>query len=352
MSKVMTAHRGHSPARPRRRLIVVVVVLMVVLIVAVPVVAAWLTTSPTSRSSSWRAVGLREETDALLSVPFTSGLVYAGTPSGVRRSTDSGSQWSPDRGWPAGVAVLSLALDPHDKTIVAGGGNGVVYIRADRGALGWRRISPVLGGNPLFSVAVDATAKTILVGTVGVLYRGESAGGTWRWRVAARTGDSSITSIVWAPWDARRTYASVFGVRPAVISSGDAGVTWRADARGLPATLPSQSLLANSSTKAIWLSTMGGGVWRRLGTGEWRGAARGLPQRHAMPLIADGNGVLYAGTMGDGVFTTGAANIWHSLGTGLTGGKYIVLSLALTGGSPASVLAGTSIGVFRYTITS
>ncbi len=96
---------------------------------------------------------------------------------------------------------------------------------------------------------------------------------------------------------------------------------------------------------------MGGGVWERAAGGTWHEISAGLPARHAMALVAlpgSGTRMLYAGTMGDGVYVKQAAVPWRSLGHGLLGTENTILSLAVVSGSPPGLLAGTALGVYRY----
>ncbi len=146
----------------------------------------------------------------------------------------------------------------------------------------------------------------------------------------------------------QRGYASIFGSWPPVLSTTDGGRDWRPDARGLPTTLPTESLLTvEGETTQVWLSTMGNGVWRKSGDGVWRDIDAGLPEHHAMPLTLGSTGVLYAGTMSNGVYRRQGTSVWRTLGHGLSTGNYIVLSLALVDGAAPSLLAGTASGVLR-----
>jgi hypothetical protein len=137
-----------------------------------------------------------------------------------------------------------------------------------------------------------------------------------------------------------------------VLSTGDGGRTWRADTLGLPATLPTVALLAGTpSSKQVVLSTMGGGVWQRGQDGRWRDISANLPEHHAMPIVADQRGTLYAGTMGYGVYMRQGSGSWRRLGHELSGGQYTTLALAVAGGPRPTLLAGTALGVYRLTPT-
>lgn len=301
---------------------------------------------------TWTRTGLSLEADALLADPHHAGHLYAGTTSGIWLSNDAGATWAHDGGSLAGTTVFALAMAQKNGLIVAGAANGAVYANQGHGAGSWRRISPRLDSNPIFSVSVSPSdAHVVLAGTGGALYRGVASGHGWTWRRVARTNDASVTSIAWAPWNKHLAFASVFGVSPPVLATRDDGLTWRPDDAGLPSALPTQALLAvDTPTPVMYLSTMGGGVWRRAATGPWRDVSAGLPQRHAMPLVGTRGraGVLYAGTMGDGVYVKRGEVTWRRLGRGLRNPVYIVLSLALTSGPHPVLLAGTARGVFRY----
>jgi hypothetical protein len=301
----------------------------------------------------WQRTTLTSETDALLVDPHTPARLFAGSPTGLWISNDTGMTWSPARGWTDHLAVQSLAAARVSHTIFVGANDGSVYTGGSSGTGGWLRISPPLSASPVFCLAYNPHLRVLMAGTVGGLYRGEQRGTGWHWRKVASTGESAVTAIAWTPWDSSRGYASVFGVQPPLLRTGDGGRTWHADARGLPSTLPTQSLLAlTRQGQQVWLSTMGGGVWRRSTDGTWRDVSSGLPARHAMPLVAGLNGTLYAGTMGYGIYAKQGPEAWRRVGRELIGGQYIVLSLAVVDQKQSMLVAGTSRGVYRYMLPS
>ena len=304
------------------------------------------------RRALWLATALRSETDALVADPGDPAHLFAGTTAGLWTSRDYGATWQPERSGP-GSAILSFAVAPGHPGLFAGDGDGFVYQWSPRQAARWRRISPSLGGVPIFSLAASATASPVLLaGTSGTLYRGVQIGTRWQWQHVASTGASSVTSILWDSRAAGHAYASVFGSWPPVLRTTDGGRTWRPDAAGLPSSLPSQALITTGGPQPqVVLSTMGGGVWQRLPQGTWREISAGLPERHAMPLATSG-GVLYGGTMGYGVYLREGAAGWRRIGNGLVGGQYIVLSLLVTPGPHPYLVAGTAQGVYRCALFS
>ncbi len=309
--------------------------------------------APKACCAQWQRSTLTGETDALLADPHTPARLFAGSPTGLWISNDTGMTWSHARGWAGHIAVQSLAAASASHTIFVGANDGSVYTGSSSGTGDWLRISPPLSASPVFCLAYNPHLRVLLAGMVDGLYRGEQRGTGWRWRKVAATEDSAVTAIAWTPWDSARGYASVFGVQPPLLRTDDGGRTWHADARGLPSTLPTQSLLAlTSQGQQVWLSTMGGGVWRRATDGTWHDESSGLPAHHAMPLVASLGGTLYAGTMGYGVYTKQGPEAWRRVGRELIGSQYIILSLAWVDQKRSILVAGTSRGVYRYTFPS
>jgi len=301
----------------------------------------------------WTRTTLTLQTNALVAAPRHPAVLFAGTDDGVWRSGDGGVRWTRGGAGLRGKEVDALAASPGNGALFAGAADGAVYALAADG-VAWRRVSPPLGANPVYSLSADGRG-TVLAGTAGALYRGAATPRGWRWRRVARTGDAAVTSIAWSSSAGGRAFASVFGVWPPVLTTFDGGRTWRAAAAGLPPVLPTQALLALAPRGAeVILTTMGGGVWEWSGGGPWRDISAGLPARHAMPLAAlpgSATMALYAGTMGDGVYVRQGSAAWRPLGRGLTGVDNTILALGVAAGparSAPTLLAGTANGVFRY----
>ena len=310
-----------------------------------------------SSAGSWAPTTLTVQTNALIAEPGHPEGVVAATDDGVWRSGDGGTHWARLGTGLRGREVDALAVTPGNRSLFAGAADGAVYA-LDAGRAGWRRLGAPLAANPIYSLAVAADGhRTVLAGTVGGLYRGTATGG-WRWSHVAQTGDSAVSSIAWFSAAPQSAVASVFGLSPPILATADDGRTWRTAATGLPSELPTQALLALPAGRTrgsrLILTTMGGGVWDRAATGPWRDISAGLPSRHAMPLVALPSAetpVLYAGTMGDGVYVKQGDTAWRPLGHGLTGTDNTILAVAVASGPDGShptLLAGTAHGVFRY----
>jgi hypothetical protein len=303
----------------------------------------------------WQRTALAVWTNALLTDPLHSSVIWAGTNDGVWRSSDGGTTWRRAATGLRETPIVSLGATTTGDTVIAGGDDGTVYrgTRLREQGWSWQAINRPLGqDHPIFSVAPSAHGQVVLAGTFGSLYRGVSSRGRWAWQRVDHTQDAAVSAIVWLPWNPQRAFASVFGVRPAVISTQDGGRSWHPDVRGLPPTLPTQALLATSTpSHQLILTTMGGGVWRRDRTGTWQDMSAGLPARHAMPIVAvpgNGTAVLYAGTMGYGIYAKQGGSTWRRLGQGMMGGRYTSLGLAMALRPHPTLLVGTALGVFRY----
>jgi hypothetical protein len=70
-----------------------------------------------------------------------------------------------------------------------------------------------------------------------------------------------------------------------------------------------------------------------------------------MPIVAvpaHRTTVFYAGTMGYGVYATQGTSSWRRLGTGMNGGQYTALGIAMALRPHPWLLVGTARGVYRY----
>jgi hypothetical protein len=356
---------------------------------AVALIGAYRRSSPATSTVAlppagrWMRTSLHGDVTALLPLPGHPATVLAATTNGIWRSGDAGVTWQPDGSGTRGRSVFVLASSAGSTNVWAGNFDGTVSQRDAAGArVVWRRISPVLLSDPsyealpIYSLAVSPLkGHPLLAGSMGAIFRGVVSGGAgmWRWQRVwawssgsapppgcfgrcsasgndsnAGSGGGAVTSLLVAPWDVHLIFGSLFEASPPVVVSDDGGNTWAPAAEGLPASLPAQDLASGDvQARQIFLTTMGGGVWQRKADGSWQDIDAGLPQRHAMPLLATG-GALYAGTMASGVYERVGSGAWHRLGSGLAGPAATVMGLAESAGPHGVLLAGTADGVYRY----
>jgi photosystem II stability/assembly factor-like uncharacterized protein len=310
---------------------------------------------------AWRPsrTGLSGGEVTALAIDTTSGspatTVYAGTRSGVWKTTDGGASWSEaDSGIP-NTSVRQLAIDVlasppalYCQTNYGGG------FKSIDGGASWQALTGAGGGN---SIALDPT-------TSGVVYLGELGGvsltrdggitfsfiqgsGLPPERIAALAVDPATPSIVYAGTTNR-----------AVFQSTDSGLHWSALATtGLIDTSITTIAIDPSATATIYVGTPLGGVARSTNAGgSWTAVNSGLTlagnaflQVDALAMDPRSPATLYLaasvpGGQGLGQHrlfkTTDQGASWVEADSGLPLGTGNVGALALDPGSgvPSSIL--------------
>jgi photosystem II stability/assembly factor-like uncharacterized protein len=120
----------------------------------------------TDRGATWTMShsGLVGTVNVLLTVPGSSGLVYAGTNSGAFRSTDGGATWSATT---LTQQVRTLVLDPASPANIYAGTYGAgVYVSTD-GGLTWSAMNDGLTCNKVLSLDLRSSDGVLFAGTEG-----------------------------------------------------------------------------------------------------------------------------------------------------------------------------------------
>jgi photosystem II stability/assembly factor-like uncharacterized protein len=197
---------------------------------------------------------------------------------GFHRSSDGGYTWEAVPGTPFDdVAILRIAVHPDDSRLV--------YAATARGLFRSRD-----GG---------ATWEAVPVATIdwSTLDRDLFAD---QWDV------SIVFDIVFDPFDSQTLYAAL--IPGAIWRSTDGGQTWQQVSAGMDPNEPIYSILpdpngpgvlyASSGFSGVFFSTDGAATWQTLTNGLTFSNVRGL-------ALSDDGSVLYAGTVGNGVFRLG-----------------------------------------------
>jgi len=234
--------------------------------------------------------------------PQRAGVLYAGTWSGIFKSTDGGATWlRSSQGLKRGL-INDVAVAPSDSSVVYAAGYGV-FVSHDSGAT-WS--GPTLDWLYVASVDVDPrNPRRVWAGTSGGVYWSNDGGAAW----APAVDDSELIAraidIAIDPFDSNTVYAAVVGMEgygiDGVVKTTDGGATWVELAGGLdPYFSEEYAQLAVDPTTpgliyvsfrvnalddpgATWRSTDRGAVWQRTADG--------------FPLTVDRQGVVYAGDM-------------------------------------------------------
>ena len=223
--------------------------------------------------------------------PSNPAILYAGTSSGVFRTTDAGANWSDSStGLPNSSDVYALAIDPSNPAVVYAGTGGTsntargIFKSTDGGA-SWTDSSnglthPLISGLGVGALAIDPSNPAI---------------------VYAGTGTGTFTA------------AGIF-------KTTDGGATWTATNTGLPDVFTVHALAIDPSNPAIVYAGTGtgtpGGVFKTIdGGASWTASSTGLPDFPYVDTLAidpSDPATLYAGTEGAGVFkSTDAGATWQ-----------------------------------------
>jgi len=200
---------------------------------------------------------------------------------------------------------------------------------------------------------------------------------SWTWSGLAGT---KVRALAFSPIDPPVIYAGTQGA--GIRKSSDDGVLWDDASMGLPN--PNVLELVFDVQGNLYAATWGDGVYRlRSGTYQWEETGTGLACKHVYALACDGEGniyagtysgvyrsadggrswlpcglsekvvrdllvargVLYAATLGHGVYVThdGGAT-WAGINEGLGALRVYALAVDLNG----EIYAGTSNGLYRY----
>ena len=195
--------------------------------------------------------------------------IYAGTDSGIYKSSDGGATWQQSMSSPGALsAIHSIVVDRRDTArIYAAGmnysGGDTFFTSLDAGQT-WSSAS----APPAATLALDATSTNViyLLGVLGGgVYRSVDSGQTWNpttlTNIGAIAADPGITGIV---------YATASSGQNQLLKSYDFGMTWTPIAIG---TVPegisalaidphdSNTLYAVSSPRGVFRSTDGGNTW-------------------------------------------------------------------------------------------
>jgi photosystem II stability/assembly factor-like uncharacterized protein len=345
--------------------------------------------------------------------PANPNVVYAGWDNGVSRSTDGGRTWQLcfNSAYGAGMGgrpTTSLAIDPHDpqrvyatfgSTISTGGFTHGPFTYSTDGGTTWTETVPeghiVWGDTPtkiysIPSLAIDPFQSNIIYVPYINNYRSQDYGKTFFQMPKASGNDqiyaqpdaqgvyysygsslyrSNTWGDAWFPTYAPSGCKSVIshqGIGLAVLSANSSGVSkgyyspftpdvWTAFNEGLGNAKSSiQTLLLHAPYGAF--AATGEGVYRTDTinlSGDWRPKNLGLVNATITCLASDPLHIIYAGTIGKGIFKSIDHGVtWQAINNGITvpeGSTLTVNAISVDPHNYFLVYAATNMGLYRST---
>jgi photosystem II stability/assembly factor-like uncharacterized protein len=278
--------------------------------------------------------------------------VYAGTPSGIFKSTDSGQTWIAVSSLPAPSSNVASAITPdvlNDALLYATDNNGAVFRSQDSGN-SWSTLTLPTACSGIVTPDIAQSGKLYL-GTCSGFYISTNSGANWS--LVSNTG-INIGSVVQAKSRPQRMYALVPDAFPLVhlYISSDAGVTWtqilQGDAISSVVVDPTNADRVTALTWAAFPSSgIIHGILRTLDAGQtWSELGKPVltPDYTTHPYLA-GIGPLFLISSSPEIFVGQTANhlwrienggaSWIEADQGLTGN--FGLQLAVDSNTPSTV---------------
>ena len=266
--------------------------------------------------TSWQTLDRSPQNAFYLAIDrFHPQTLYAGTLTGMFKSTNGGVKWfSINRGLPP-YPVTSLVLVPRSsKTLyvaIASAIRGGTVFRSDDGGARW---VPVDSSGTLYtaeSLAVQpGRQETVWASSNGRPHRSLDRGRTWS---LAEGGLRPGTVLTLLPGDSMVLAGTVSGV----FRSGDQGASWSRSSRGMQAAPISGLAFAPLQPARLW-AVVAGEVYRTAtGGGHWTLLTSApSPFFVSGPLVVDPDhpGIAYLGLLGGIARTDDFGGHWSGIG--------------------------------------
>ena len=235
-------------------------------------IALALAASP-ARAGVWINLGTfsNDSVPTIAVDPSNPSIIYAGTSvSGLFRTVDGGTIWSPANTGLTSPFMLSLAIDPTTPSTVYAGTYGGVFKSTDTG-LNWSPANTGLTDTTGVQVVIDpSTPSTLYVATLGGVFKSIDGAASWS---PANTGVTStnLQALVIDPMTPSTLYVATYG--DGVFKTIDGGATWAASNTGLPGPglfaqdlaidplTPTTLFVGLGTTPSVHKSVDGGATW-------------------------------------------------------------------------------------------
>jgi hypothetical protein len=300
--------------------------------------------------------------EAVAADPLAAGVAYAGSGSGVHKTTDGGASWAALGGGVAGQDVR--ALSARGGVVLAVTAAGDIFRSLDAGA-SWTLVADgTAPRGPFMSIARDPLApNTLYAGPIELASGGPgdsfvlksvNGGATWSHQPPAPIGlPGDLIPYAIGIDSASAGTLHVAGSGEAVARSTDGGASWTSMDLPVP-NFPESLALDPRSPTTLYVGTRAleqNGVYKSYGDQHWTqvnaGLGAPLPQVDALLVDPSAPSLVQAGTTAGYFYSADGGLAWTALNTGLPGGTGVAALAMLPTGD---VLAATAAGMFRLAL--
>ncbi|MCX5887906.1 MAG: hypothetical protein NTY36_00460 [Deltaproteobacteria bacterium] len=258
-----------------------------------------------AKAATWTPVGPEGGNIAVLAIdPQDPSVIYAGTNegSGLFKSTDGGAHWVVASTGLTNTAVISLAINQQNTSILYAGTDGGGLFKSTDGGVHWN--SSGLAGNKVNAIVIDPTLPTtICVGIDnGGVFKSIDGGNIW---TPTSLANADVSSLSADPQTPATLYAGTGN--NTLHKSIDRGSTWLQIYAFDPGTGGVGAIAIDPQTPAtlyVGMRSRGdqipGKLYKSINSGQnWNEASTGLAGRvdiHALAIDPQNPAILYAGT--------------------------------------------------------
>ena len=266
---------------------------------------------------------------ALAVVSSTPSLVYAGTwGSGVYKSLNGGTSWSPTNSGLGNLFIQSLVVHPSDGQIIYAGTYGGGVYRSSDGGASWKESNGnVLGDKIVYDLEIAPSQPSTLYAAtritdtlLGILYKSIDDGVTWQ---EIFRGDRFATLDYFYDLDVNPSDSAILYLSThehGFYKSVNGGISWSAINSGM-GDFSSRTMVLNPTNPAtLYGGTWhGGGVYKSVNSGSgWNQKNSGMPDSvkiYRLTLDSSSPETIYSCTYKNGIVkTTTGADFWALTG--------------------------------------
>lgn len=262
--------------------------------------------------------------------PHQPDSLFCGTNDGIYGSVDGGATWV--ELLPTPVSVRAIAWHPVKTAIAYAATYGDGVYKTTNGGATWSVINTGLVNTDVRDIALHPTKPDTLLagtGTAGGLHQSLNGGLTWKQLGDNLAKSYAVAKIQYDLATPSTAYAAL--IDQGVIRTTNGGVTWQSLNAGLP-TLQCRSLSVVDTLR--YVGTDSGGVYvSGAKNTTWRAANTGLSNLYAETLLSvQGAGsTVWVGTDGGGVAkTTNQGGLWTPFDGGLLNTSAFALAVRTT----------------------